>query len=676
MDIPKKIKMTSSIKYFIIAVGILVAIVALAQTLVFDLGNLLNLTKQGYAIVIGKAAKVDDVLGAIDLATRLSESYVKEQAVEGRKEYEVRGWEARLSLDSNNLKNGAPGLLDLYDSSSLPQLRTLYVRNGTQAISDIAEKVEVVSVDLGNPINANQTLQLELSKDKEYIRYYVDLRGNEVYANGDKAVFVKLRLAGKDIVISKIEDKSVTLFEGWGPDWAKVGDVINVGDYKVRIDRIVGWGSEATVWISVLDANNNVVDMVVVSSGQAEQAPQSLLKIVVTNAYGEPYNGARLAVGKEIKVTDNTRVDNLFKWYINTTSVNGIYYLSQLGYSLKPNETVYVRLGEEIAFPNNYFKLKFLGLTASDRDYLATFSFKTVSIDVNKVSSDTNLQNINSTALEISGVQFVIDGAKVVDKIYAVQDNSGNYYLIYYDSKTGNYSTGSIFIPLLGANVSNSTYYVSIVSNITGEELFRVRFDTSNGVVDYMHVSSEYGLATSVENVNNTWLYTNYGHKVFKSSDGKELRVSWIPIRVYARVVLGDVVEKRVEGGKVVTLESAKLKVPVAYFDDDILPDTPLVVVGGPVVNRVAAEVLGIEYGNYSAAEEYFTKVGAKDKAIVVAKEYKGKPAIVIAGWRAEDTRLACRVLQKFDEIAALRGKSAVIIGGSVESPEIRELPS
>jgi hypothetical protein len=676
MDIPKKIKM-SSIKYFIIAVGILVAIVALAQTSIFDLGNLLNLTKQGYAIVIGKAAKVSDVLGAIDLATRLSESYVKEQAVEGRKEYEVRGWEARLSLDSNNLlRNGAPGLLNLYDSSSLPQLRTLYVRNGTQSISDVAEKVEVVSVDLGNPINANQTLQLELSKDKEYIRYYVDLRGNEVYANGDKAVFVKLRLAGKDIVISKIEDKSVTLFEGWGPDWAKVGDVINVGDYKVRIDRIVGWGGEATVWISVLDANNNVVDMAVVSPGQAEQAPQSLLKIVVTNAYGEPYNGARLAVGKEIKVTDNTRIDNLFKWYVNTTPVSGIYYLSQLGYSLQPNETVYVRLGEEIAFPNNYFKLKFLGLTASDRDYLATFSFKTVSIDVNKVSSDTNLQNINSTALEISGVQFVIDGAKVVDKIYAVQNNSGNYYLIYYDSKTGNYSTGSIFIPLLGANVSNSTY-VSIVSSITGEELFRVRFDTSNGVVDYMHVSSEYELAQSVANVNSTWLYTNYGHKVFKSSDGKELRVSWIPIRVYARIVLGDVVEKRVEEGKVVTLESAKLKVPVAYFDDEeLLPDTPLVVVGGPVVNKVAAEVLGIEYGNYSAAEEYFTKVGAKDKAIVVVKEYRGRPAIVVAGWRAEDTRLACRVLQKFDEIAALRGKSAVIIGGSVESPEIRELPS
>jgi hypothetical protein len=656
------------IKYIIFALLV-------GTILAADLSTLLDYVKGGYAIVIGRNAKVDDVLGAIDLGTRLSEYATSQQTIkvgEERVEYEVKGWEARLGLNSNDLSNGAPGFLTTvdYDKDLLPQLKVLVVKNGTQTITDVEEKVGVTFTQLGSSINDNTTLQLVLSNGNNYVEYYVDLSNNPVYANGDEKIFVRLKLAGEDVIISKIGNNKVTLFKGVTPQWVKVGNTVQVENYKVRLDEIIGLGSESSVKLSILDDKGNVVDVAIISPKEPYIGPESGIKVIVFNAYGEPYNLAYLAAGKEVEVNNEKRIDKLFVWRVETNGSEP-YYLTKIGYVLKPNETIYLKIGEEIAFPNNYFKLKFLGLTVSDKDYLATLVFKTVNIDATKVKNDLDL-DVSSTALEISGVQFVVDN-KVVDKVYAVQDNSNNYYLVYYDSKTGKYSTGSISIPLLGATLESSTN-VNIKKGLS--ELFRVEFDTSSGVINYERVSSEYELAIDVESVNNTWLYTNYGHKLFRSSDGKELRIAWTPIQVYARVVLGDVEEKKIGAGEVsvTTVDKAKLKVPVAYFDDEPLPDTTLIVVGGPVVNKVAAAVLGVEYGNYSAAEEYYTKAGAKNKAIIKVGEYNGRTAIVVAGWRAEDTRFACRLLQRFDEFAELANKTAVVVGGTLESPVITEL--
>jgi len=691
---------------------IFAALLVIGAALAADLGSLLDLVKGGYAIVIGRAAKVDDVLAAVDLATRLAQAYSAEKIItlpiEVVPEYEIKGWEARLYLDDRNLQNGAPGFLANfhYDSSVLPQLKKIIVRNGTVTIKDVPEKVEVGNVQLGAAIYENATLQLVLVKDTEYVKYYVDLSNKGcVFPDIGSGSLVRLKLAGKDVVISGLGDGQVTLLEGFGPEWLNAKDERAVGNYKVRLDDVIGFGDDAIVKVSILDAQGNVVGILSVSPKTFDVEPESGIKVVVLRAFG--YGDTRMAymlAGIETTINNNDRLDNLFKWYIMTTSTDcpsGKVGLAKIGYVLSPNEIVYVKVGEEIAFPNNYFKLKFLGLTASDKDYLATLVFKPVEIDVNKVykvegvlsNRDTTKPiTIDKRTLEISGAQFLVTSAAdnqnyFANKVYVVNvtytdtsnRNQTDAVLLYYDERTGNYTAAlSVSIPIMNnANVDKS--YSSTKNEIgakigTTETYFTVTYDFLKLSYDGIN---DYKIGVSLSATNNTWVYTAYGHRVFLSADGKELRLAYTPVRVYARVVLGDVVEKAPKVQKevkVTELEKEKLKVPVAYFDDEELPDVTLIVVGGPVVNKVAAEVLGLPYGDSEAAKKFFENATAVDKAIIKIGEYKGKTALVIAGWRASDTRFACQLLQRFDEFAELKNKTAVVVGGTLESPTITEL--
>jgi hypothetical protein len=684
-------------------------LVVVGTVLAADLGSLLDLIKGGYAIVIGKAAKVDDVLAAVDLATRLAQAYSVEKTVtlpiEIAPEYEIKGWEARLELNSRSLLGGFPGFLEKYGSSELPQLKKINVRNGTLTIIDVPEEVIVENNEqLGAEIYRNATLQLVLTKGTSYVKYYVDLTGKGcVFPDILSGSLVRLKLAGKDIVISDIKDGRVTLLEGFGPEWLNVKDERTVGNYKVRLDDVIGFGDDAIVKVSVLDSNGNVVGVLSPSPKSYDTEPVSGIKIVVVRAFG--FGDTKMAymlAGIETTVDSNTRLDSLFKWYVTTQPQGTTHCLQKLGYVLVPNDTVYVKVGEEVAFPNNYLKLKFLGLTASDKDYLATLVFRPVEIDTNKVykvekalrnNGPANLQSIivDKRALEISNVQFLVKSAAddqkyLARKVYVVNvsytlDGSNTptttAVFLYYDERTGNYTAAtSVSIPIMNINNVDNEYdsdigrvTVQIGTGVT------VRYDFSRL---YYSGTNNYEIHPEVD-LNNTWVYTAYGHKVFLSADGKELRLAYTPVKVYARVVLGDVVEKtsKVQREvKVTELDKERLKVPVAYFDDEELrEDVPVVIaVGGPVVNRVAAEVLGLPYGDFEAAKKFFENATAVDKAIIKVGEYKGKKALVVAGWRASDTRFACQLLQRFDEFAELKGKTAVVVGGTLESPTITEL--
>ncbi len=664
---------------------IFAALLVVGAALAADLGSLLDLVKGGYAIVIGRDAKVDDVLAAVDLATRLAQAYSVERTVtlpiEIAPEYEIRGWEARLYLNDSNLQNGAPGFLTIhYESPALPQLKKINVRNGTVLIRDVPEKVKVGGT-LGAEIYRNATLQLVLSRNTDYVEYYVDLSGKGcVFPDITSGSLVRLKLAGKDVAISRVESNKVTLLEGFGPEWLNVRDERVVGNYKVRLDDVIGFGSDAIVKVSVLDSQGNVVGVLSPNPGSYDTEPISGVKVVVVRAFG--FGDTKMAymlAGIEKTVNNNDRLDNLFKWYIETTNCpTGKVGLVKIGYVLSPNETVYVKVGEEVVFPNNYFKLKFLGLTASDKDYLATLVFRPVEIDTNKVY---NVTGVDKRALEISGVQFLVTSAVdnqnyFANRVYVV-NTSSDARLLYYDERTGNYTLASnVLIPVMNNIAVNGEYNSTerkVKARIGGN--VNVTYDFST--LSYSG-SGDFKVEVDLSRTNNTWVYTAYGHRVFLSADGKELKLAYTPVRVYARVVLGDAVEKtsKVQREvKVTELDKERLKVPVAYFDDERLPNVPVVIaVGGPVVNRVAAEVLGLPYGDFEAAKKFYEDAAAIDKAIIKIGEYKGMKALVIAGWRASDTRFACQLLQRFDEFAELKNKTAVVVGGALESPTITEL--
>ncbi|MEM5806411.1 MAG: S-layer protein [Candidatus Aenigmatarchaeota archaeon] len=640
-----------------------------------------------YWIVVGRDALVDDVISAIDLATRFAGFATTEKQLTGTKEYEIKGWDARLSLDSNNLETGLPGFISIYDKNVLPQLKdNLIVRNGTRTISGVAEYVKLaedtsLGTSTSTPIYANSTLAIALG-NKEYLTYYVALDSNcerNIYADATQGLLVRFKLAGKDVVVSEVGEDKVKLLSGFGPEWINAGDVRDITgtSYKLRLDNVIGFGSDAIVQLSVID-EKGVAYPLALYPGQYDVEPTTGVKVVVLRAFG--YGDTKMAylvAGVESEVGDGERLDNIFQWYVNTSCTTG-NYLREIGYKLAPNETVYLEPGQSIAFPNNYLKLQYLGLTLTEKDYLATVNFRVVDIDASKV---VGLENANSTAVEISGVPLYT-GTKVYSKLYVVFNNN-NAILAelnstgYYVPVSGNVVVGPTGLSL-GRDVSGSTVSVKLTKN--SSDLLTLVVNVNDKVITDVVGARDsdfyIGVNNLISNFNNTWVYTAFGHKIFVSSDAKSLTLKWTPVQGYARVVLGEATEKVVGGEVVRVLDVNRLQVPVAKLDTEVdlaTVDKNLVVVGGPYVNRVAAALLNVPYRNFDAIKTLYEDLGAIDKGLVKAFDLGGgKVALLVAGWRAEDTRLAASVLQQYERFAdKLAAGDTLIIGGTREAPTI-----
>jgi hypothetical protein len=90
----------------------------------------------------------------------------------------------------------------------------------------------------------------------------------------------------------------------------------------------------------------------------------------------------------------------------------------------------------------------------------------------------------------------------------------------------------------------------------------------------------------------------------------------------------------------------------------------PMIIVGGPCINPMAAEALGLTYPACGASSTI-----PENKALIklVENAFGGtNVALVVAGWEATNTRDAANVLKKYDEYATqLVGKMAVEVSGT-----------
>lgn len=116
----------------------------------------------------------------------------------------------------------------------------------------------------------------------------------------------------------------------------------------------------------------------------------------------------------------------------------------------------------------------------------------------------------------------------------------------------------------------------------------------------------------------------------------------------------------------------AELPVGLAIFDSDaegLLGDDPLIVVGGPYVNTIAAELMGNPTGEQ--IEEMFEPGRAK------IKFYEDMNAVLVAGYTAQDTVGAAYVLAKYGDYD-LSGDEVEVVVPSLNQISIVEptLPS
>lgn len=106
----------------------------------------------------------------------------------------------------------------------------------------------------------------------------------------------------------------------------------------------------------------------------------------------------------------------------------------------------------------------------------------------------------------------------------------------------------------------------------------------------------------------------------------------------------------------------------VAKLDTEVVASTSLqgrnmVSVGGPCVNRVTAEALGMSYPSCGAAAASALGISSGEALIKAVDDVytTGKVIVVVAGYEADQTRTASTVLQQFDTLLTGQG-SAVIV--------------
>jgi len=102
-----------------------------------------------------------------------------------------------------------------------------------------------------------------------------------------------------------------------------------------------------------------------------------------------------------------------------------------------------------------------------------------------------------------------------------------------------------------------------------------------------------------------------------------------------------------------------------------------MILVGGPAVNRLTAEAMGLSYPTYGA--DSGIPEGKGLLKLINGAFAEGKVALVVAGWNAENTRAACQVLQDYQsytlsgEAMEVTGTGASISVGPVTVTETEE---
>lgn len=171
---------------------------------------------------------------------------------------------------------------------------------------------------------------------------------------------------------------------------------------------------------------------------------------------------------------------------------------------------------------------------------------------------------------------------------------------------------------------------------------------------------------------------TTYGTYVtyITSTGGGSATASYPDSFVYGNVyILGPdgKISSGTSAGTVTTQTYHPVLTDIVKLDDELTTSDKnsydLIVVGGPCVNKVAADILGKTYPACGADSGL-----TEDKGLIQVFNNKyatGKSVLLIAGWEAEHTDLACQLVQRSlpGATTAQKAKSILTVSGTVSSP-------
>jgi hypothetical protein len=622
------------------------------------------------AIVVGANAATSDVLGAIDIAASLQAEAVTGTPIAGGTVSVVGG----ATLDTYDLNQEISESLTQSDVESLLDTQVRWDSNDY----DVYEQIDLADLyvatyypggTLGDDTFGSDPYMIVNAPDGIVYSYNFD----ETIGDGttdltDKALEIKF--LGKTLKISDTNaaDNSITV-ESSSEYYLEQGDSVDVDGHTVTLKKV---GTNSV--LVTVDGQT-----LAIGDGNSETFDQSNdFEVEVTSMFyidGATDNSATLKMGNSLidTVSDGdpmemfgepSDADNAeWFWSIDVTADHILTAGDHIGAAQAMERTLptvtgaderpALAMGEKLNFPNDYASIEFVGYDSAKETTYDELEVRPVSV---KVAGTYNQSMEISSDVEKDAF-YVYDGATLLDKtgkLYVVEGADNDHVDIYNADKE------LVFNEL---DTTNSSQYVAFMPDkeatkilmadgawtVTADNGDEFTLDVDNTALDGFGATlksaddTDVLLGATKIGDNDETFRTTYGiivKDMQNQMDGDDFVISvpeeqQVPIVVVAGKGSSTSVS---DSGMSYTVNPIALGLGV-LDTDATLGSKPMIVVGGPVINTVAAELMGNPTPDQIAAT--FTQ----GKAII--KWYNAKQAMLVAGYEAMETQGAAYVVAR-----------------------------
>ena len=653
-------------------------------------------------VVVGSDAAAGDIVGAGDIISTLTQAAVT--TVAGTGTTTVTGGLAKeiligTGLNSSNAFSGV-GVNDEDVATLLDQEINIDV--GSDKNYDIHEAIwfnSGASIETGTTSaapseNFGTDTFLELDKNSIRYQYIFDdlLDTNNFLVNATSDSPISVVLLGHDLEITGATATSLTVNLAT-KYFLAVGESVTVGGKTVTLKEVGSLSVVVDVGgiTEVVDSNTKTVNGIKVRG-------ESYFSKDAVGA-----GSATISIGEDISKTYKHGDEFIGE---DDTDPNWVWELSELN-SSKPNINVSwdqivndadddwlisVENDESITLPNNYATVSLNTYTQEDRqEYRITMETGEELMGSGNVTDNTNAKVMHWEAVGASGDDAFTVNSQKTDDVWVSLDGS-NTRLHYYN-------TTSNKISFIGLATNSTTAFtldykdtaLNVNLNFTGDGTWNFTLDEKgnhNDVIINMEndTSGDFGYLGETEGdsiVTTDIRYNNTDISGWKEDTRTErglILKSYYDTDSadeFSFSIPGDITDYDVEvivsgtgstvsttGGT--TVVNSVAGVSVIKLDSEITDPASknLILVGGPAVNSLTAQALGLSYPTTGAASTIPENAATLR---MVSNAFGGSnSALVVAGWGADDTRNAASVLQDYSSHAsALAGNSEVEVRGS-----------
>lgn len=496
------------------------------------------------------------------------------------------------------------------------------------------------------------------------------------------------------------------------------GGTATVSGYTTTVDTI-GSGS-----VSLSISGSGCSDSDFVSEADTWDTNCGDIKIFVEDILyvdaGSASNKVKLRIGDETTKTyqdgdayiGEDDDDPIWVWDISTSG--GV--ISYVGVEYKPDVNSMdddpITMGGQIAFPNDYVVLK---LDSYNTDSRGVFEFKfDSSEDIYAAGTDSSpiAALDNKPVLYVTGPadDSFSDGTNEAQKLAFSQGVVGGweqFYIAYWDEDNNKWVNGTQLNSTAAeedtgwdlkhqdttyniyVSASGDDYNISLQDGSLDAIAMYPHDDTTGfdylGTTDNDADSAELKIGGASVGTVKSDIMTHFGSIVKNpdsNGDSDKVIIHVPDEQVKAYVYLGAPGATTVTGDVSYTYSGLNAEVAVLDSEADTSGATPLVIVGGPYANALAASLIGT---NDADIETYFgyDATAGSGKGIVKLYDSGDTPwsvqAMVVAGWAAKDTRAAAYILGQYltgvKSMSALNSKSSITVTAtsatSISSEEV-----